>query len=148
MRCEVSDLLLNIVGDELSKQRETETSTLHPEWRAPFTSLTGRLQVFLVPNSSKMDEDTNSDEGWNSTDEKLTPAWERRKTDGLEEERENGSWRDGSLGTALALQTQRSKFNSQKLCLKKKKKKPGMLVCAGNASMEEVETGESLKLMD
>lgn len=55
LRCEVSDLLLNIVGDELSKQKETETSA--------FTSLTGRLQVFLVPNSSKMDEDTNSDEG-------------------------------------------------------------------------------------
>lgn len=26
LRCEVSDLLLNIVGDELSKQKETETS--------------------------------------------------------------------------------------------------------------------------
>lgn len=25
--CEMSDLLLNIVGDDLSKQKETETST-------------------------------------------------------------------------------------------------------------------------
>jgi hypothetical protein len=78
----VPDLLFNIVGDELGKQEETEPDTQH---RGPLTSLTCRLQVSLVPSSSKMNKNTNINEGWNASSKKITPTQERRHAGGMGE---------------------------------------------------------------
>lgn len=79
LHSEVPDLLFNIVGDKLGKQEETE------QRRGPLTSLTCRLQVSLVPSSSKMNKDTNINEGWNASGKKIIPTRERRHAGGVGE---------------------------------------------------------------